>query len=387
MADNTPLNLGSGGDTIATDDLSTLNGGASGTVKVQRVKVGFGVDGDLKDVHGSQALPIAKVIMAVTGTISTQNLNTSTAATALSAVVFNFAGESMCNINITGTYTASGGLVIQYSGDTSSTTWELLNSGDIRGVNAGAYNFTIASGFTGNIAVPAYAKSVRIAANNGAVTGTATINITGGHTYLPPNIQRADIATVGGSTVGVGDGAVTLGTTRVVQATKTTYRASTIIPLVAAVTVNVPFFNIIGSASKTVTVKRIKISGMTLSAVGYFTVNVEKLSTASTSGTSSTLVATSLDSSNAAVTAVVKAYTVAPTKGTLVGTLDSYRTLWQASTAVAGGFTDSHVFNFGDISGDGGVVLRGVAQELALTFPVVLTSAGTIAVSVEWTEE
>lgn len=168
---------------------------------------------------------------------------------------------------------------------------------------------------------------------------------------------------------------------------KGTYRASTIIPLVAAVTVNVPFFNIIGSATKTVTIKRISVSGMTLTAVGYFTINAEKLSAASTGGTSTTLVATTLDTNNAAVTAIVKAYTVAPSKGALVGTLKSYRALWQATTAVGTSPTDKYNFDFGDINGSGGVVLRGVAQELALTFPVVLASAGTLAVDIEWTEE
>lgn len=185
--------------------------------------------------------------------------------------------------------------------------------------------------------------------------------------------------------------ALTAETTKVIGtinvSAKTTYRASTIIPLVAAVTVNVPFFNIIGSATKTVTVKRITVSGMTLTAVGYFAINVEKLSTATSAGTSTTLVATTLDTANAAVTAVVKAYTVAPTKGALVGTIASWRALWQSTTAAAGGMTNYYDFTFGGVAGSGGVVLRGTAQELALVFPVVLASAGTLSVSVEWTEE
>jgi hypothetical protein len=171
------------------------------------------------------------------------------------------------------------------------------------------------------------------------------------------------------------------------NAEKATYRASTIVPLVAAVTVNVPFFNIIGSASKTVTVKRITVSGMTLTAVGYFTINVEKLSTASSAGTSTTLAAVPLDANAAAATAVVKAYTAAPTKGNLVGTIASWRALWQATTAAAAGVTDYYVFNFGDMRETKGITLRTAAQELALTFPVVLASAGTMAIDVEWTEE
>lgn len=172
-----------------------------------------------------------------------------------------------------------------------------------------------------------------------------------------------------------------------VSAQKATYRASTIIPLVTAVTVNVPFFNIIGSASKTITIKKISVSGMTLTAVGYFTINVEKLSTASSGGTSTTPPCVPLDTNFSVATAVVRAYTAAPTKGTLVGTLASWRALWQATVAAAAGVTNYYVFYFGDMMETRGIVLRGATQEIALTFPVVLSSAGTISVDIEWTEE
>src|SRR4051812_34364798 len=56
MADNT---LQTGTDTIATDDLTTLNGGAVSNVKVQRVKVGFGSDASLRDVDSSNGLPVS----------------------------------------------------------------------------------------------------------------------------------------------------------------------------------------------------------------------------------------------------------------------------------------------------------------------------------------
>lgn len=59
MADDTVLNPGSGGDTIATDDLTTLNGGAVSGIKAQRVKVGFGSDGAFRDVDASNGLPVA----------------------------------------------------------------------------------------------------------------------------------------------------------------------------------------------------------------------------------------------------------------------------------------------------------------------------------------
>jgi hypothetical protein len=58
MADNTALNTGAGGDTIATDELVTINGGASTGVKVQRVKVGYGLDSDFTDASITNPLPI-----------------------------------------------------------------------------------------------------------------------------------------------------------------------------------------------------------------------------------------------------------------------------------------------------------------------------------------
>lgn len=59
MPDNTVLNLGAGGDVISADEVTTLNGSASSGVKVQRVKVGYGVDADYTDASLSNPLPIA----------------------------------------------------------------------------------------------------------------------------------------------------------------------------------------------------------------------------------------------------------------------------------------------------------------------------------------
>lgn len=61
MADNTVLNLGTGGDTIATDDVTTLNGAASSGIKVQRVKVGFGADHSYTDASAADPLPVFPV--------------------------------------------------------------------------------------------------------------------------------------------------------------------------------------------------------------------------------------------------------------------------------------------------------------------------------------
>lgn len=53
MADNTTLNVGTGGDVIASDDI--------GGVKWQRVKVASGVDGAAADVSVNAPLPVASL--------------------------------------------------------------------------------------------------------------------------------------------------------------------------------------------------------------------------------------------------------------------------------------------------------------------------------------
>jgi hypothetical protein len=59
MSDNTTMNPGSGGDVIATDELATINGAAAPAgLKIQRVKMGFGGDGDAQDVSADHPLPV-----------------------------------------------------------------------------------------------------------------------------------------------------------------------------------------------------------------------------------------------------------------------------------------------------------------------------------------
>lgn len=65
MSDNTILNASTvpGGDKIATDELTLINDAAAETgLKVQRVKVGFGPDGNLQDVTDAAPLPVAGAV-------------------------------------------------------------------------------------------------------------------------------------------------------------------------------------------------------------------------------------------------------------------------------------------------------------------------------------
>jgi len=168
---------------------------------------------------------------------------------------------------------------------------------------------------------------------------------------------------------------------------KQTYRAATIDPYVAAVTADVPHFLIEGSGTKTITIKRIAVSGMTLTAVQYLDLRVVKHSTAATGGTSTALTMVPVDSAFAAATATGKYYTAAPTAGTKVGDLAAARILGQATTAAAAGLPRDFVFDFGDMPETRGIVLRGVTQGVSLQWATAPATAVTLSVDIEFTEE
>lgn len=177
----------------------------------------------------------------------------------------------------------------------------------------------------------------------------------------------------------------TLGNNRGV---KRTYRASTNTTVVAAASTQ-PFFILQGSATKTIIVQRVYISGATLTAVQYLAYQARKHSTAITGGTATTLTQTPLDSTYGAGTSnLCQVYTAAPTAGTLVGTVSEKRTLGQATTAAASGIPDVIEFDFRTLGGEGhGVYLRGISEGFSIGFGTAPATAVTLSLSVEWTEE
>lgn len=154
----------------------------------------------------------------------------------------------------------------------------------------------------------------------------------------------------------------------------------------AAAASTAPFFAIQGSATKTVRVRRVVVSGPTLTAVAYLNILVRKTSTAVSSGTPAALTAVNVDAGSTASTAnLINTYTAAPTAGTAVGIVASRRVLGQATTAAAGGYPETTIeFDFRHL---GGIVLSGTAQGLSVSFGSAPGSAVTLSVSVEFEEE
>ena len=141
-------------------------------------------------------------------------------------------------------------------------------------------------------------------------------------------------------------------------------------------------FTITGSASKTIRVTQVRFSAVqtTASQVG---VVLLRRSTADTGGTSTAPTAVSYDTNNAAATATLAAYTANPTTGTLVGNLYGQRVF------VPGAATASDAQGLSETFGDFGqqpLVLRGVAQQLAINLAGVTVTGGSANITVEWTE-
>jgi hypothetical protein len=164
------------------------------------------------------------------------------------------------------------------------------------------------------------------------------------------------------------------------EGSKTTYSAG-ITGFTPAATPT-DFFQITGSATKTVRLLRVSISGFATAAISE-DVQLLKRSTASTGGTPTAATIVPHDSNNAAGTAVVNSFAANPSPlGTLTGLVRAAK-LNLGATGAAG----SIVWDFTTRNGQG-LVLRAVAQSLNLNWNGAAVPAGTLLdIDVEFTEE
>jgi hypothetical protein len=174
-----------------------------------------------------------------------------------------------------------------------------------------------------------------------------------------------------------------LGTTGILaidsESTKATYSVGTSGFTPAATATD--FFMIIGSASKTVRVRRIAVAGIA-TAASNIAINLIKRSTANSGGTAASLTIPPHDANSAAASAVVSTYSVNPTTGTSIGNVRSGNL-----NLGAAGAAGSLVWEFSNMN-DQAVVLRGVAQALVLNWGGAAVPGGTsMSMYVEWTEE
>ena len=144
-----------------------------------------------------------------------------------------------------------------------------------------------------------------------------------------------------------------------------------------------------GSASKTIIIHRLIISGTAGTAITTPVVILRRVSldTGGTPATTTALpVAGKYDSTNATATSVLTAYTANPT---IVDSSPTYLAAPAISFPVTTGAIAPTEINFGGWPDpyDQGLVLRGAAQQVCLNLNAVSISSGVLAISSEWTEQ
>ena len=141
-------------------------------------------------------------------------------------------------------------------------------------------------------------------------------------------------------------------------------------------------FTLTGSATKTIWVYRIILTG-TQTTASQFTVLLAKRSTANSAGTSTTPTVVPVDSGDAAGTAVMRAYTANPTTGNLVGNISSSKIFIPGATTAA--FAPGGLWDFrSDLIK--GPVLRGTGEVLAVNLNGVTLVGGSLSCEFEWVE-
>lgn len=161
---------------------------------------------------------------------------------------------------------------------------------------------------------------------------------------------------------------------------KASYSAS--IANVVVATTPTDVFTITGSATKTVRIMQVRISGTeTTGTVRDF--DLVKRSTADSAGTSTTVTVVPHDSSSAAGTAVVKSYTANPTLGSSVGILKS--DAWEVPLANSASANAVLVWDFGLNFQE--IVLRGTSEMAAINFEGVTMTGNAMNFTITWEEE
>lgn len=145
-------------------------------------------------------------------------------------------------------------------------------------------------------------------------------------------------------------------------------------------------FTITGSATKTVKIRRLIISGTNTANTNALILLIKR-SAANTGGTSATLTAVAADSTNSAATATIRNYTANPTLGTVVGTIAG-RVIFLPLLASANS-SISPEWNLIPLVGQP-ITVRGTAEVVSVNLNAVnlgILSATSLNIAVEWTEE
>lgn len=140
-------------------------------------------------------------------------------------------------------------------------------------------------------------------------------------------------------------------------------------------------FEISGSATKTIKVRRIRVTGTRTTSASHDTILLKR-STLNSGGTFTSPIMVRHDTGNALPTAVVKAYTANPTLGTLIGNLSADK---QFINNAATGPSDVRDYVLTE-SGAQPIFLRGINESISINLNGVTMAGGLLDIWAEWTE-
>jgi hypothetical protein len=171
-----------------------------------------------------------------------------------------------------------------------------------------------------------------------------------------------------------------------IDGNKTTY-ASALTAINVGTSATTVLAQVVGSATKTVRVTKIRVSATQSTAAVYYDLNIVKSSTAISGGTASAGTVVPLDSNDTAGTGTMQAFTATPTAGTAVGNIDAQKIFLPITGTPASGILGYYA-EFGGRAASRAVVLRGVAQSCDVKIAnATPANANSFDFAFEWTEE
>jgi hypothetical protein len=344
--------------TAIPENLTLVNGLTLSALNYLPVRVTDGV-GYMEGIVRNNNRYLA---VGITQDVETSQSNNSTANLAAGAT-FTGAGETTVGISgIQINFIASQDCTIQVQQSTDNVNWDIVDS------------FTPRAGIGDGRTFQAVCLYFRILVTNNGAIATTYLRLL---TALCPVVEALPRALTQAGSLKV----ALQGTSEQV-----TYSASA--PSIASAATATDVFTIYGSATKTIRIMRIAISG-SQTTQSIEDVRLIKRSAVNTGGTSALQTAVSHDSTDAAATATVRSYTANPTGlGAAVGTTASYRMMIPAVAPGSSGATTSPPYDlFLALKPDKAITLRGAGEGVAVNFNGVTVTGGNFSYVVEWVEE
>ena len=160
-----------------------------------------------------------------------------------------------------------------------------------------------------------------------------------------------------------------------------TYHAA--IPATTQAATATDIFCITGSATRTVAIKAMQISGTATTATTTDLV-ILKRSTANTGGTPVAATLVSVDSNDPASTVSVFAYSANPTTGTLVGNLHADKYTYTGNTGAPANTIIPYIFGPDPVRKP--IILRGTAQSVCFNANGITPAGAVFSADVIWVE-